>query len=272
MSGPDLRRFYRGFTLVELAVVLAIVGFLLGSLMLTLSAQMESRNTGDTQQRLEQAKELLLAFAIVNGRVPCPARSNSAGAEVRDAVSGVCTDGAVEDYYGGTPGGNVGGLLPATTIGFQPVDSQGFALDAWGNRIRYAVARVLDGSVATCPDTATFAHFTLATKLKSNGITCAPKDLIVCNVTQAIAVDVACAANTAVTNRRTVAAIVLSTGKNGVRGPQGTNETENVDGNHVFVSKTPDPSGVATGEFDDLLVWIPVGVLYGKLISAGVLP
>src|SRR5258706_7364207 len=75
----------RGFTLTELAIVLAIVGLLLGSLMYTLSAQTEQRSIEDTRRRLDQARELVLTFAIVNGRLPCPARSTSAGVEVRVA-------------------------------------------------------------------------------------------------------------------------------------------------------------------------------------------
>ena len=265
----------RGFSLVELAIVLFIVGILMLGLMSTLSTQVEQRNFDDTRRRLEQARELVLGFAIVNGRLPCPARSNSAGAEVRNAA-GECKDVAsVEDHYGGTlAGGVVGGLLPAVTIGFQPVDSAGFAVDAWGNRIRYVVAKTITGTGCG----GTLPHFVHATNLKNNGLSCLPSDLIICNVTQAIAVGNACSAGTAVTNKEVVAAIVISTGKNGNLGPQGTNETENVNGqgivNRVFVSKTPDAASVATGtgEFDDMLAWIPVGVLYGKLIAAGVLP
>jgi type II secretory pathway pseudopilin PulG len=270
-----LRAPVAGFSLVELAIVLFIVGILMLGLMSTLSSQTDQRNFDDTRRRLEQARELLLAYAIVNGRLPCPARSNSAGAEVRNAA-GECknTSGTiVEDHYGGTlSDGTVGGLLPAVTIGFQPVDSASFAVDAWGNRIRYAVAKTITGTGCG----GALPHFVHAMNLKANGITCLPSDLIICSVTQTVAAGNACSAGTAVTNKVVVAAIVFSTGKNGNLGPQGSNETENVNGqgtvNRVFVSKTPDPAGVATGEFDDLLVWIPAGVLYGKLIAAGVLP
>lgn len=263
----------RGFTLTELAIAFVIISFLLAGAMYTLSAQTEQRARTETLRRLDEAKELLLTYAVVNGRLPCPARSNSAGDEVRNGA-GECKDGGgLEDYYGGTlAGGAIGGLLPATAIGFAPVDASGFALDAWGNRIRYAVAKTLDAGVSSCSDTATTVHFTLATKLKSNGITCTPRDLIVCNATQAIAPGTACNSGTAVTNRFTVTAVVFSTGKNGAFGPQGGNETENVDGDHVFVHRPPDPSSAATGEFDDLTVWVPVGLLYGRLIAAGVLP
>lgn len=257
-----------------MAVVLVIVGLLLAGLLVPLSAQYEQRNLSTTQGQIEAARDALIGFAIVYGRLPCPARSNSAGAEVRNAA-GECknTSGTVEDHYGGTlSDGTVGGLLPAVTIGFQPVDSAGFALDAWGNRIRYAVAKTITG----CTGTSILPHFVYAANLKGNGITCVPSDLLICNVTQAVAAGNACSPGTAVTNKEVVAAIVFSIGKNGALGPQGSNETENVNGNgtvnRVFVSKTPDSAGAPTGEFDDLLVWIPVGVLYGKLIAAGVLP
>lgn len=262
-----------GFTLVEIAIAFLIVSFLLAAAMYTLSAQTDQRNRSETLRRLEEARELLLTFAVVNGRLPCPARSNSAGDEVRNAAGECKNAAAVEDYYGGTlSDGATGGLLPATAIGFAPVDSLGFGLDAWGNRIRYAIAKNLDTGVSSCADTATTVHFTLTTKLKTNGITCAPRDLIVCNATQAIAAGTACNSGTAVTNRFTIVAVVFSTGKNGAFGPQGTNETENVDGDHLFVFRPPDPSGVATGEFDDLVTWVPVGLFYGRLIAAGVLP
>src|SRR6185436_15506758 len=80
----------RGFSLVELAVVMTIVAFLLGSLMYTLSAQTEQRNYEETRRRLDQARELVLSFAIVKGRLPCPATATSAGDEAPSG-GGTCT-------------------------------------------------------------------------------------------------------------------------------------------------------------------------------------
>jgi len=77
----------KGFTLTELAVVMAIVGFLLGGLIYTLSAQIEQRNFEDTRRRLEQARELLLSFSIFKGRLPCPARYTSAASNSPSAAS-----------------------------------------------------------------------------------------------------------------------------------------------------------------------------------------
>ncbi|MGH8675296.1 MAG: type II secretion system protein [Burkholderiales bacterium] len=268
-----LARAARGFTLTEIAIVVAIVGLMLGSLMYTLAAQVEQSNFEETRRRLEQAKSLLLAYAIVQGRLPCPARSTSLADEVRNAA-GQCTDGATEDYHGGMlAGGVTGGLLPARAIGFQPVDAAGFAVDAWGNRIRYAVEKFVTG----CSGASTLPHFTQATNLKANGITCQPRDLLLCKSATGVsgvagATNCGAAANV-LTNQNVVVAIVYSLGKNfATTGASGIDEAANTNGDPVFVSHAPAPPGATNGEFDDQVAWIAVGELYARLIAAGVLP
>ena len=262
-----------GFTLVEVAMVVAIVALLLGSLTYTLSAQVEQASFDETRRRLEQGKSLLLAFAIVHGRLPCPARSTSFADEVRNAA-GQCTDGISEDYYGGTlAGGVLGGLLPARAIGFQPVDAEGFAVDAWGNRIRYAVEKFVTG----CSGPSALPHFTSGANLKANGITCQPRDLLVCKAASGVsgvpgATNCGAAAN-ALTNQNVIAALLYSPGKNhAATGAAGLDEAANANGDAVFISHPPAPVGGANGEFDDQVAWIAVGELYARLIAAGVLP
>jgi prepilin-type N-terminal cleavage/methylation domain-containing protein len=243
-----------GFTLTELAVVVAIIGLLLASAMYTLSAQTEQRNFEETRRRLEVARELLLTFAIVNGRLPCPAISTSSGDEA-PLGGGTCT----------APG-PYGGWLPARSIGYQVVDTGGFAIDAWGNRIRYAVsASALTGCLGSLP------HFTSATNLRTNGLTCQPNDLVVCRTATGITATT-CGTALAVTNQNTLVAIVYSTGKNGAQGSAGVDEAANLNGDRVFVWHTPAPASAANGEFDDQMAWIAVGELYGRLVAANVLP
>jgi hypothetical protein len=128
-------------------------------------------------------------------------------------------------------------------------------------------------------------HFTHKDNLKENGIDCAPSDLVICaSATGIIASPASCGAATPVTNQNIVAAVIWSQGKNygsasflGVTGQAGADEAANnktsTNSNHaVFVWRTHAPSGSPAGEFDDLLVWIPVGQFYGRLIAAGVLP
>ena len=266
--GARARRI-AGFTLTELAVVLAIVGLLLGGLLYTLSAQVEQRNREETQRKLDEARELLLAFAIVNRRLPCPASTASNGDE-SPAGGGMCTDSRT-------------GFLPAVAIGFQPVDGSGYALDSWGNRIRYAVSDTLyTAPGGGCP-APTLPHFTSSANLKANGLACRPNDIVICAAWGGSTVD--CGTAQQVTNQspgnRVVAAVIWSQGKNfAIAGAGGSDEAANdkVGGpppqnNHpVFVTHSAAPAGAAGGEFDDMLVWIPVGLLYSRMIAAGVLP
>ena len=243
-----------GFSLVELAVVFVIVALLFGAVLYTLSAQLEQRNFAETRRRLDTARELLIAYAIVNGRLPCPAIGGATGVE-SPSGGGNCTT-----YYAG--------WLPARTIGYQETDASGYALDAYGNRIRYAVASTLTG----CAGSSTTPHFTSTANLKANGITCQPSDLLICRSASGISATTCGGAANQVTNQNVVAAIVFSVGKNGALAAGGIDEAANLNGDQIFVFHTPSSTGAANGEFDDTLVWIPVGELYGRLISAGVLP
>ena len=286
----------KGFTLVELAVALTIVGLLLGGLMSMLSGAAARSRESETNRRLEVARGLLLAFATQQGRLPCPARDVAtasptvpAGFEVVDA-SGQCLGDGLEDYYGGTLTAGVnGGFLPARTLGMVDVDAAGFAIDSWGNRLRYAVAKTVyteTSPLAVCrPGSAAplTPAFTSAGNLKNNGLSCVPSDLVVC----ASAVNAAGACDTtqitgpyyvssdttqSTPRGQVIVAIVFSTGSNGARGAAGTNEQRNLDGNAIFVSRTPDSSGAAGGEFDDSVVWISASELYKRLVDAAKLP
>jgi len=178
-------------------------------------------------------------------------------------------------YYGGALGGGItGGFLPAATIGYTQVDSGGFAVDAWQNRIRYAVAKSIAGG--TCSGAFTNPHWVNAINLRNNGIACQPGDLLICKSATGITPGACGGAANQIMAQSLVVAIVFSTGKNGAAGGAGVDEAANLDGagnvNPVFVSHTPTPANFANGEFDDQFTWITVGELYGKMIAAGVLP
>ena len=264
----QLRRLHSGFTLTELAVVFAIVALLVGGAMATLSSQVEQRNYDETRRRLDAAVEAVIAFAIVNRRLPCPARyvdafAHSQGLEsfCVEASGAVCTlttfaqpHGNCSDFYSG--------YLPATSIGATPGDGTGFAVDSWSNRLRYAVARGNTGCTVSPP--ANTRVFTSQANLKTYGVGCRPNDLDVCATA-------ACASR--VVSIETATFIVYSTGKNGaITTAYGADETENTNGDARFVSRPPSGADAALGAFDDMLAVVPVGVVYSKLIAAGVLP
>jgi len=273
----------RGFTLTELAIVTTIVALLLASLMYTLSAQVEQRNIDDTRRRLEQARELVLAFAIANGRLPCPARyassaSHSQGLESFCAASsGTCagsetttvqSHGNCSNYYDG--------YLPAATIGFQTTDSNGFAVDAWSNRIRYVVSK---SSPACAP--ANTLVYTSAANLKTYGVTCQPPDLLLCKSASGPITAASCITTAnQVTAAGLLTSIIFSTGKNFITAQTAAaataagraDEAANLDGDASFVVHPLAGSDAANGEFDDQFLWITSGELYSRLVAAGVLP
>jgi len=82
----------RGFTLVELAMVLFIVSLLLGGLLVPLATQIEARQRSDAEEQLERIREALIGFAIINGRFPChttttdPASASFSSARVRRSI------------------------------------------------------------------------------------------------------------------------------------------------------------------------------------------
>jgi type II secretory pathway pseudopilin PulG len=288
----------QGFTLAELAVAALIISLLTTSVVYTFSARMDQRSYEDNRRRLDRARELVLAFVAAKGRLPCPARCSNwpscdtgtyaSSDEVRDAATGKCEAGGVQDYYGGTlsagPPTVVGGLLPAATIGFSETDARGYAVDAWQNRIRYAVAKVrASGTCGVTPPPGTII-FTHAANLQAYGMACQPDDLLICKSSAVIPAMSATSCGSAapaanqIMSQSLVVAIIFSTGKNGATTPDArrTDEAANLDGagnaNSVFVYHPPQPADAAGGEFDDQFTWITVGELMGQLVASGRLP
>lgn len=144
-----MNRFARrqpGFTLVEMAVVLVIVGLLLGGLLVPLGTQMENDRRKETAATLDAIREALIGFAVINdARLPCT-DTNADGRE-------------------DCPSSAMGGL-PYADLGVS-------ATDAWGNPWRYAVTGVF---------TSTFTLATAGTLNVASSNGCAPGTLLAANV------------------------------------------------------------------------------------------
>lgn len=231
-----------GFTLVEIAIVLVILGLLLGGMLMPLSKQMEQRRIEQTQKSLDEVNQALMGFAIANGYLPCPAdptvASGAAGAgqaRARDVSS--CT------------GGNHG-VLPWATLGVNETD-------AWGNRYTYRV-------------TASFADTT-------NGTGCSLTPKVGVSFELCSAGDATVRATSGGTTLATgIPAVVVSHGKNGAgayntSGIQLTvsadaDEAENSDADTEFVNKT------GTDTYDDIVAWMTPNTLFNRMVAAGKLP
>src|SRR5882672_1257555 len=104
-----------GFTLVEVAIVLVVLAILTGSLLVPLSAQMEQRYYDDTTRTMNDVRDALLGFTVVNKRLPCPDTDGDGG----ENVSGLVCSSAQ-------------GNLPWATLGIGTAD-------AWGQPFLYRV-------------------------------------------------------------------------------------------------------------------------------------
>jgi len=233
-----------GFTLVEMAMVLMIVGLLLGGLVPTISSQMENQRMGETRRQMNDIKEALTGFAVINGRLPCPSDGTAAtGSELvtGSGVAAVCTL---------TSANAARGVLPWATLGVSETD-------AWGRRLTYRItadfADGADGTGGTC-SVAVGVSFQLCSSANLNVKATSGGS------------DVATA----------VPAVVVSHGKNGLGAyPAGggaqiaavtADESENADDNNTFVSKEN------SSDFDDLVVWLSPNILANRMVTAGRLP
>ena len=61
-----------GFTLVEMAVVLLILGLLVAGAIGPLETQLEARDRAAALTLLERARDALYGYAVTHGRLPCP--------------------------------------------------------------------------------------------------------------------------------------------------------------------------------------------------------
>jgi len=243
----SLTRHNRGFTLIELAIVLIIVALLSGGLMMAVSTQMDTIAASETQRRLNDARDALLGYVAANGRLPCPAIGGATGVE-SPLGGGNCND-------------NWDGFLPAVTLGLSPSNETGYAVDGWGNPVRYAITKAVSSQVST------------ANQIKAawNAGTALAADLRICSSALGMTgsgASASCAAGSELANN--AVAVIYSRGKNGAAAPVSADEQANGDTDRLFVSHTPTSAGA--NEFDDLVIWLSPNILYNRLIAAGRLP
>lgn len=256
-----------GFTLIELAVAMVVLALLLGGIAMPLAAQTDLRARRDTTRAMTDIRDALIGFAVVHGRLPCPAvatldgGANGAGGEARAGSACACASTASDvATQGGTAcaDGNgqntVSGVLPWAALGLPETD-------AWGYRYTYRIGTM-------------FGRDPVQTEF---GGTCSP------SIAPARAGFALCTPSAITVKAETggtrlvsdgVPAIVVSHGRNGLgaftrdgnRIPlvgATTDENENANGDAIFVSNVTN---------DDLVVWLPAPILMERMLAAGLLP
>ena len=245
-------RRHRGFSLLELSIVLIILGLLSSSLLADFSTLRTVAETNEAQRQLDNAREALLGFAISHGRLPCPAAPGGSGIESPEN-GGNCTN-------------PWDGFLPAISLGLQPVNDQGYALDPWGNPIRYAITTFKNPACASTP---CISSENGLRNTWNSAIPAAP-DLRVCSAAEdstGSAGSAECGAHHILT--KDAVAVIFSLGRNGQLSPASSDETANTNNDRLFVSH---PATAAPNPFDDQVSWISASILYSRLLAAGRLP
>lgn len=227
-----------GFSLVEIAIVLVIVGLMVGGLLTPLTVQLEQRKTAETQRALDDAREALVGFALRNGYLPCPAISASDGQEDR---SGSRCTGERRDGY-----------LPWATLGLP-------RLDAWQHLYRYSVTPAFADSAI---------HFKLVT---ARDITVYTRDGLG-NLAPATApADIPALILSHGRNGYGATSDAGLLIRNSTRSNQ--DEQHNASAEFDFIARNAsDNPALPGGEFDDMVVWVSPNILFNRMVAAQVLP
>ena len=279
----------KGFTLVEVSIVLLIVTILLGYTIAMFPVQQELKQYRQAQKEVKEIKEALIGFAQINGRLPCPALPSSQGREAGGGGSN-CT--------------RYQGFVPATTLGISGrLNGDRLLVDPWGNPYRYAVT----GSNSIFSNDFNgdgLDDFVASGNMKDVGLVDSDGDgfidldgnLIVCGSTSSNSDDCSGGdylvgdpdSNSPHLAYAGAPVVILSLGKNWSHTPTGE-ELENRGNKRIVIDlgETAGPSGKdyyidtdtvfakpngQSEDFDDIVDWISSNLLFTKMIEAGQLP
>ncbi|MEZ0226564.1 MAG: type II secretion system protein [Alphaproteobacteria bacterium] len=136
-----------GFSLIEMAIVIAITGLLMAAFLQFYAIEMEASRLEVTRKRLDELRTALTIYVASNDRLPCPASPPGVGVkkDKEDTVSDSCAENASPppgtEVFGTAEGKDEIwiGVIPARDLRL----SNEQVTDGWGNRFTYAVTRRL---------------------------------------------------------------------------------------------------------------------------------
>ena len=204
-----------GFTLAEIAIVLAVIGIAMTMGLKMLTATLENGAISETQAKQERIKLALVSYLRTNGRLPCPDTATPAtGNELTPCIASVALG------YG---------VPPWLTLQL----SRDAVLDGWGNFFSYRVANTQPAAVLR-----NWTSRTVGTPFDINELTTPNVALIIQERTAPAA------ALTQITDRAVF--VILSHGKNGL-GALTTRGADRVPPPTVAVALDENTNGTAVG-------------------------
>ncbi len=233
----------KGFSLIELAIVMTIVTFTFVSLVSGMTHFLDNSRVSKTKQDLENIRESMIGFAIENNRLPCPSSKNCSadnhynpdGRENWEINDGVCGDNW--------------GFVPYKTLGVN-------GRDPWGNHYVYRVGSGKNGFNKKI-DLKTRGNINIKDSANPDG--------------SKIATNIAAAIYSIGPNQ--------GNGKNSISNLPSMDEAENFSldctsadrkEDETLISKDFVPENSVQDEFDDVMLWLSSFVIKARLSQAGV--
>ena len=264
-------KLQQGFSLIELAIALMILGLITLGAVVSMTQQAEQRRFAQARSQLELAREAALAFVSVNGRLPCPATATSNGQEsIASNVSGVITCSLEA------------GFVPAVTLGLTELDSQGLINNPWndgangaGTRpraLRYALTN-LSGTVANALSSPGLGAPSSPTRRADvQASIAAGQGWFICASAGGIgAGSNRCGTTTNLLSASSAAAIWTLGANGNDTSIYSADETQNANLAiaRVLISRGIAPQGATAGMFDDLVTWVPYSIIADRLFAMG---
>lgn len=128
-----------GFTLIEMAIVLVVIGLIVSGGLVAVGPVVENAKINETVQKLDRVEQALVVHVIQHGCLPCPAGPGEPATAAYDA--GYAVAGGAEYTTSCTAAACdfAQGALPWVKLGISEAD----ASDAFGARFSYSVPGAL---------------------------------------------------------------------------------------------------------------------------------
>lgn len=225
----------KGFTLIEMAVVVVVIGIALSLGLKVATSLMRTTQLSETRAHIDLVKRATLDFLRTQRRLPCPDYTGD-GAEAANC------------------NGNAYGTVPWQTLGIPSDD----ALDGWGNFIRYHINGAWSNQNG-------FSIGALTTNPPATILSVQERlaDGTISPVNNSIPFVLVSHGKNSYGSRTRAYTINAAAGA-------GSDEAENIDNDTLFTVRNPTAdTGATGGAYDDIVEYMTVADLLGTLLNEG---